>query len=201
MASSDNTASEAADFILVSQFSADAVVTLLVGEDEQTMIVHSSQLTRDSEFFTAAMKKEWVEGQTRVIRLPEERPATMAHYLSFLHSGRLFAEEITTLDKGPIKHCYSLLASLYVCGERYLNRRLQSAIIVQMFRLTRIPGKNSRHFYPSRTTVNTVYRGTPEGSPGRRLLVDLHIIKGCKAWLEDGDYWRTTTSRRLRLQP
>lgn len=28
-----------------------------------------------------------------------------------------------------------------------------------------------------------IYRGTPEGSPMRRLLVDLHVKKGFKRWL------------------
>jgi hypothetical protein len=89
MASSKKTPSEVIDAISASQFGTESMMTLLVGQDEQAMVVHVNHLTRDSEFFAAAMKKEWVEGQTRVIRLPEEYPDIVAHYLSFLYSGKV----------------------------------------------------------------------------------------------------------------
>jgi hypothetical protein len=103
MTSSNKSPSEAPDAISVAQFSADGMVTLLVGKNEQTMIAQGDYLTRDSEFFAATMKKEWQEGQKRTIKLPEECPATMAHYLSFMYSGKLFAEEIATMDRGGHK--------------------------------------------------------------------------------------------------
>jgi hypothetical protein len=182
MTSSVKTSSEAIDAISASQFGADSMVTLLVGKNEQKMIAYSSYLTRDSEFFAAAMKKEWVEGQTRIVKLPEEDPSTMAHYLSFLYGGRLFAEEVTTM--GELTSPYNLLASLYVCGERFLNRRLQSKIVEQLLRLTGIKDEEGKGWYPNTKAVNTIYRGTPEGSPGRRFLVDMHVTKGHRGWLD-----------------
>jgi hypothetical protein len=126
------------------------------------MIVHAPKLTRDSSYFEAAMKNQWVEGQTRTISLPEESPATIAHYLSYSYSGKLFAEDIrfASLRKheSHIEPCFQMLVSLYVCGERFLNRRIQE--------------------------VNIMYRGTPEGSPGRRLLVDLQVFMGLKEELD-----------------
>jgi hypothetical protein len=35
-------------------------------------------------------------------------------------------------------------------------------------------------WYPNADHVNVTYRGTPEGSPGRRFLVDLHVVLGTK---------------------
>jgi hypothetical protein len=32
--------------------------------------------------------------------------------------------------------------------------------------------------------VNIIYGGTPEGSPGRRLLVELQVVMGHKDWLD-----------------
>jgi hypothetical protein len=184
MTSSNKSPSEALDAISVAQFSADGMVTLLVGKNEQTTIAQGDYLTRDSEFFAAAMKKEWQEGQKRTIKLPEECPATMAHYLSFMHSGKLFAEEIATMDGNQILPCYEMLASLYVCGERFLNRPLQSAIIKQSLRLFTIAEKNQTFWAPTDYSVNIIYRGTPEGSPDRRLLVDLQVVMGHKGWLD-----------------
>ena len=37
-------------------------VTLLVGPDEEEFAVHESCITRNSDFFKAAMSKEWAEG-------------------------------------------------------------------------------------------------------------------------------------------
>ena len=39
-------------------FAQRGAVTLLVGSDEQPLIAHETYITRNSEFFKAAMKKE-----------------------------------------------------------------------------------------------------------------------------------------------
>lgn len=70
-------------------FSPDGTVTLVVGSEQKRMLVHSTYLTCDSDFFKAALKKEWVEGQSHVIKLPEEDPETMAHYMTFVYSDKL----------------------------------------------------------------------------------------------------------------
>jgi hypothetical protein len=51
-------------------FHPDSLVTLLVGPEEEKMVVHESYLSQDSAFFKAALKKQWTEGQARVIKLP-----------------------------------------------------------------------------------------------------------------------------------
>jgi hypothetical protein len=185
MTSSKKTLGEAIDTISASQFSVSGTVTLLVGDDEQKMIAHGEHLARDSEYFAAAMKKEWVEGQTRTIRLTEECPDAMAHYLSFVYTGKLFTEDVDTVDGERTKPCYLLLVSLYVCGERFLNRRLQSAVVEQILRLTSMPDKDGKEWYPTGESVNIVYNGTPEGSPGRCLMVDLHVVMGATQWLDN----------------
>ena len=45
-------------------FNAENIVTLLVGPDTQSIIVHTCYLTRTSEFSVSALKKVWIEGQT-----------------------------------------------------------------------------------------------------------------------------------------
>jgi len=151
------------------------------------MIAYGVQLTRDSDFFAAAMKKEWAEGQTRTIKLPEESPDVAAHYLSYLYSGKLFTEDIKSVSGQTIVPCSDLLASLYVSCERYLNRKLQSAIIAEIIRLTSMSDNEGKHWIPTEKCVATVYHGTPKGSPARRLLVDLQVASGEKAWMEYED--------------
>jgi hypothetical protein len=45
----------------------DDLVTLLVGPGEHKFVVHESCITRSSDFFKAAMKKEWTEGARLVL--------------------------------------------------------------------------------------------------------------------------------------
>lgn len=178
MAPSSKTPNEAINAALLSHFSAYGVLTLLVGEDEQKMIAHSMHLTQDSEFFAAALKIEWEEGQTRIIKLPEESTATMAHYLSYLYGRILSTEDIKCVNGKDIYPCFDLLASLYVCGERFLNRKIQHAVLAEILRLSSISDKNGVQWCPSTESANIIYAGTPEDSPGRRLLIDLYVVKG-----------------------
>lgn len=178
MAPSSKTANEAINAALLSHFSANGTVTLLVGEDEQKMIAHSMHLTQDSEFFAAALKTEWEEGQKRIIKLPEENTATMAHYLSYLYGGRLSTEDIKCVNGKDIYPCFKLLASLYVCGERFIHRKLQHAVLTEILRLSSISDKNGVQWCPSTKSANIIYAGTPKDSPGRRLLVALCVVKG-----------------------
>lgn len=178
MASSIKTPNEAINAALLSHFSENGTVTLLVGEDEQKMIAHSIHLTQDSEFFAAALKKEWAEGQTRIIKLPEEDTASMAHYLSYLYGGKLSTEDIKSVTGKEIYPCFDLLTCLYVCGERFLNRKIQHAVLAEILRLSSLPDKHGVQWCPAAESANIMYRGTPEDSPGRRLLVDLYVVKG-----------------------
>lgn len=178
------TPDEAIKFNLFSHFSAESAVTLLVGPDEQNMVAHSSQLTRDSKFFAAALDKQWKEGQTRTIKLPEENTSTMAHYLAFLYSDKLSTEDIIFVPGEQIKQCYCLLAHLYVSGERFLNRHIQVAVLKEIHRLTLSADPKRNCWYPTGEEVNIIYRGTPEGSPARRLFVDLHVNMGAEEWMD-----------------
>ena len=73
---SRNSASSPKPAASVEQFSFDHddAVTLHVGPAEHVLLAHSSFIIRNSDLFTTALKKEWAEGQTRVIKLPEQRP-------------------------------------------------------------------------------------------------------------------------------
>ncbi|GAB7331730.1 hypothetical protein MBLNU13_g03706t1 [Cladosporium sp. NU13] len=182
---SKKTPAEAMASASFADFSFEVAVTLIVGRSEQKMLAYSSHLIRDSQFFAAAMKKEWVEGQTRTIKLPEEDPATIAHYLSYLYTGKMFTEEITATVSDGIESCFRLLSSLYVSGERFIDPKFQNLVLKEIIRLTRLPDKDRMHWYPTGEDVNIIYRGTPQGSPGRRLMVDLHVIMGVKEWMDN----------------
>ena len=182
MAASNKTPNEAIDSAHSSHFSPESYVTLLVGSNEQKMIAYGSHLARDSDFFAAAMKKEWVEGQTRTIKLPEECPAIMAHYLSYLYSGKLFTEDIKSVPGEEILPCFQLLASLCVACERFLNTELQFKILAEIRRLYFTPDRDAKYWYPTPEAIAIIYDGTPGGSQCRRLLVEMHVGSSELSW-------------------
>jgi hypothetical protein len=157
------------------------------------MLVHGTYLVHDSEFFSAALKKEWLEGKSRIIQLPEECTDTVAHYVTFT-----YLEKLPTSDMNPLAwqkyaelepvhqasfdNCFNLLVRLYVCGEKFLNRAIQRAVIKELFR--HMAHDKNESWGLESADINIMYCGTPEGSPGRRFLVDWHIRKGSEKWLD-----------------
>lgn len=163
------------------KFNAENAVTLLVGPDRHSMIVHASYLSRTSEFFASALKKEWIEGQTRTIELDEEYPDLMVHYLDWLYTTELPTKGCRSFDSEDSKVATNhLLAELYVFGERRLDSHLRNAIIAEFIRL-RLVFRDVAGCQSSQRVcaINIIYQGTPPGSPTRRLMVDLSLRSGC----------------------
>lgn len=155
----------------------------LVGPGEQSMIAHGPQLESSSDFFTAALKKEWTEGRMRTIKLPEESPEIMAQYLNHLYSAKLPTKVFTTQNPGQHKNArYECLAELCVLGERMLDRSLRNAVIREILRLRLLICSNTISFSPATKTVNIIYKSTSAGSPARRLLVGLNVRFARETW-------------------
>lgn len=162
----------------------DDLVTLLVGSDEHKFVVHESCLTRSSEFFKAAMKKEWVEGQTRTIKLPEEdHPEAFAHYLNFAYHKKLPTESIEIRsNEGFSGGTYSELGRIYVIGERMLDKAVQNAIAREFIRLANLRSSNNKGEIPGPSCIDIIYKGTTSGSPMRHMMADFYVTQGLSTW-------------------
>lgn len=123
----------------VSVFAQRSTVTLLVGTDEEPLIAHESYITKNSEFFQAAVKKEWAEGQTRVIKLPEDDVETMTNYLTFTYSCELPTSKLVKGHPGQTNIDWDSLAKLYVLGERILDKCVRNAITSEIVRIMVLP--------------------------------------------------------------
>ena len=141
---------------------------------------------RNSEFFKAALKKEWREGQTRTISMPTDDFETMMTYLRFVYGIQLPDEfdfrqlsGIPTADQ--VQGCqaaYSSFAKLYILGGRLMDNTFKRAAATKIFDL--FHGCSSSvclcgPFTPGPTCVNTIYDETLESDPARRLMVDMHM--------------------------
>lgn len=159
-------------------------------QDHHKIVVHEHYLTRTSDFFAAALKKAWIEGQTRVIELREETPENMEFYCDFVYTGQLPTRIFIKRDSGHgMAPAFELLANLFVLGERRLDTKLRNAVICEMMRIHKLPptppvlfGGSPFPSAPSTTSVNIIYQGTPEGSPARRLMVDMVLRFGSQGW-------------------
>lgn len=168
-------------------FDQDDAVALHVGPTEHAILAHGNFISRRSEFFKAALKKEWAEGQTRIIKLPDEEPRVVTYYLSYAYSKCLPTDIFTADFLGTFPEesdeYYQLLADLYTLGERLLDETICGAITKEFIRLTSPTSKSAKRYCPMKEAVSIIYRGTTAGSPARRLMVDIHLAYGTTKWL------------------
>lgn len=164
-------------------FNPDDTVILLVGPEERKMLVYGPQITAHSDFFAAALKKEWAEGQTREIKLPEEEPEITAYYIEHVYFSKLPTEIYTTASPGLEKELgYKLLAQLYVLAERMLDSKCRNRILQEFLRLRDLKCATGETWNPTDVSANIIYQGTTPGSPARRLLVDIHASYARASW-------------------
>lgn len=158
-------------------------IFLIVGEAQEHMLVHAPYLSARSEFFRAALSKDWKEGQSRVIKLPEDDPSTVAQYLDFVYKDRLPTQRKWFPDQA--KFMYFALAQLYVYGERVLDVVIRNTIVEHFVSFSNVVNRDlpTHPFYPDPAVVEIVYEGTTATSPMRRLLVDIYVRHGSKEWL------------------
>jgi hypothetical protein len=163
-----------------SKYNKDNMITLLVGEQEQEMQAYGCYLSLSSEFFQAALKKEWVEGQKRIVKLPEEKPETMTFYLDFLYGKGLPTN--STKDDSCEGQVYYVLTELFAPGERLLDSSIRNACIKEIVRFTTIVSPDDRYF-PGNLAVNNIYNSTTARSPAQRLMVDFFMTSGNDKWV------------------
>lgn len=157
-----------------------------VGDKPVTFTAHESLLCARSEFFRTAMKKDWQEGQHKVVTLPYDSSGVVQLYLQTLCSGQ------AVFDGIPRPGRHSILISLYVLGERLLDYISQDQVITKIIAIYRefdAPENSSRLCEPAgQADINAGYEGTPPGSPLRRLLVNHYIARAANGQcLEDMD--------------
>lgn len=155
------------------------MIGVLVGKHEEPYFIHERILSRNSLFFEAALKKEWKEGQTRTVKLPEEDSAVFGRYANYLYTGSLACQG------NSIDAEYTVLADAYILGETMLDDHYQHAVldaIIQTFQEDRqfrypVPTGFCKFRVPDIDFVNKVYQYTTASSPLRKFLVDTYTVR------------------------
>lgn len=147
------------------------VVTVNVGSKPEKYIVHSGIISNTSKFFNNCLKPAWSASHaTGDIDLTDEDPVIFGIYLNWVYCKTL--PTIITGDGTDGPGEYDTLSECYVMGERLFDIDFKNDVMDAFV--------EAMHRHPfdchrsSRTgPVDIIYGGTPEGSPARRLIVEL----------------------------
>ena len=81
-------------------------------------------------------------------------------------------------------HEFNVLIGAFVFGEKVQDGDFKDAIIDALIHTVATPDERGVCWYPTGRLVDRAYTGTPEGSPIRRLLVDIYVFHGRRRWLD-----------------
>lgn len=158
-------------------------VTLIVGPEKRELLVHANYISRRSAFFEASLKKEWLEGQTRTVTLPEDDYDVVTAYLKFIYSGRLDTTLVhmstTTRTKEEHSGHFLELAKLYVLGNKLMDDDVKTAVVKEVHRFfVECCTMNHCHCLPDHRFVNTLYAGTTTTNPLLKLFMSVFMSQG-----------------------
>ncbi|KAK5134964.1 hypothetical protein LTR08_005916 [Meristemomyces frigidus] len=153
-------------------------IEVIVGEglsNKQSFYVHEAVLRQSSSFFNTALNKEWKEGQEHAVELPDYDACVFEQYVQWLYTARIAC---MPANNEQSNYGFGRLTRLYVLGEKLMDPALQTDIINALVLARRSDA------IPINRNVNTIYEGTPVGSPARKLMVDMHVLRQGKNQLK-----------------
>ncbi|KAK5693834.1 hypothetical protein LTR17_024985 [Elasticomyces elasticus] len=162
-------------------------VKLLVGPNALPFTVHEELIRSTSAFFGAALKKCWDEGRLGQVMMPEDNPVIVKLYVQYLYSGKIYLERTTTsanLKSNDNLPEYIVLAEAYVFGEQIQDPTFKNSVVSAIIaRASEII--DGQHWYPITSAVDTIYKGTTTVSLGRKLMVEVHMLRGGANFISD----------------
>lgn len=134
--------------------------------------VHEAPLVKHSEFFRAALGKEWQEGKQRVVKLPKDVPEHFELFANFLYTGQIFSaregDQSPAPDGKRTKNDeWQRLSKAWVFGDKVLSTSFKDAVVDAT-----ISNMNTSKYHPLRMHLD-VYPSSKKGAKMRQLLVDL----------------------------
>jgi hypothetical protein len=155
--------------------------TLVVGPDSNEILVHANYLVQESDFFKRMLTHQWY---VSTIAIPDVDYETMTNYLTYAYihkfpTSRLVGPMCDTFTGDE----YLSLARLYFVGECFENQALKNATLAEMKRVSTLVDIDAETTFPGPEDIDVIYKGTSEGDPARRLMVDMIAENGSGQWL------------------
>ncbi|KAF1839677.1 hypothetical protein BDW02DRAFT_539081 [Decorospora gaudefroyi] len=173
--------------VTAMSFHFSSFLTVHVGpeDSQQEFLLHEGIICARSDFFRRAMNGNWAEKTERLIKLPEDGPETFDIYVNLVYTNTI-SMLCLTRDLSPerVKDKFQILVQLYILAEKLRDSRAKNDTISVIHGLSYDNIRDGKTL-PEGRAIQTMYDGTPEGSLGRSLLVDLWWAVGTKEIIED----------------
>lgn len=144
-----------------------------MGTEEKRFSIHKEAICAKSKFFAAACSKRWIEGQEKLVRLPETKAEAFKEYCKWVYSGAIPASRCTPEDEDAAKIAgYDLFVDLYLLGDSLDDVQLRN-LATQRF-CNCLEGSNQ---LPPPSTYVKIWSSTPSGSLFRKQLVDIVVAR------------------------
>jgi hypothetical protein len=103
-------------------------------------------------------------------------------YLGLLYTGKIYVkpQDIKNLQEGYDGGEFGDMSRLYILADRLQDDHSKNRVINSLVAFLKNGGA-----LPGWSEVADVYRGTPELSPLRRLLIDAYVAADREAWLPE----------------
>jgi len=140
------------------------VITIVVGENKDKVVIHKAILVESSKFFKKAVKPRWSPSRpdSDTIELKDMDLDTFKLYIHWLYFGAI------KLPEENVDGVYTALTKAYVLGEELMDVKFKNdALDTIIDVLWKIDD------WPFGDPVTIIYNGTTEKSPARRLMVDI----------------------------
>lgn len=120
--------------------------------------------------------------------LPDDVPSAVDLYIYWVYSSKVFSRRSLQEEEEDVKERRnadesSVLVRAYVFGKKVQDGDFQDAVIDALVHSIAMPDKSGNCWYPGASQVDQAYKGTPEGSPLRRFLVDMYMFYSDSKWL------------------
>ena len=136
------------------------LITIIVGEDEQSFMVHKDMLCAKSKYFKSACSELWASGREKVVRPTQGTPEQFKMYSEWVYTSHL---SINAEDPGQQ---LDDLIGMFILGDFLNDYQLRNATMDLL--ITTILG--STHVF-GLDQLDRVYAATPTGSPLREFTV------------------------------
>ncbi|KAJ4348541.1 uncharacterized protein N0V89_009918 [Didymosphaeria variabile] len=161
-------------------FRESSIVRIRAGkvQHQETFVAHETILAR-SDFFRNAMNGNWLESDTRTIEMSEDDPYTVGLYLQFIYVKELPHDSNEPL-MDQLEQEYKDLAKVYVLANKLQDTTTKTCTVRRVFDLLQVNVDSEIWLAPDEEAVRTVYEGTYNNDPMRRLFVDVWL--GADNW-------------------
>ncbi|KAH7071665.1 hypothetical protein FB567DRAFT_455269, partial [Paraphoma chrysanthemicola] len=148
-------------------------VVVMVGKSKHKFYIHEALLRSNSGFFDAALKKEWAEGQDRIVKLPDKDPEIFKIWMKWIYTGRLFIVKQDDIqrykDKLIISREWARWRKMFELADFLQDFDCKDAAIDALIEAMVVRNASPRYL------PTCIYPHSTKHSAHRRLTVDLFV--------------------------